>query len=75
MAALLLALVLLTSCATPTVLMVHPGSGETVLCRSAAIGIFTSMVAEISVHKCVDQARTAGFIKSDEYRYNRNYRY
>ncbi len=74
MAALLLALVLLSSCATPTVMMVHPGSGQTVMCRSAGIGIIPAVTAEISVHKCVDQARAAGFVKADEYgRYNQNY--
>ncbi len=76
MAALLLALLLLSSCATPTVMMVHPSTGQTVMCRSAGIGIIPAVTAEISVHKCVDQARSAGFVKADEYgKYNRSYNY
>ncbi len=76
MAGLLLALMLLSSCATPTVMMVHPGTGQTVMCRSAGIGLIPAVTAEISVHKCVDQARSAGFVKANEYgTYNRNYNY
>jgi len=71
---LLLLLVLLTSCAAPTAVMVHPGSGQALVCKTWAVGIFRPITALISNARCVDQARTAGFVKAEEYgRYNRDY--
>ena len=74
MAALLLALVLLSSCAAPTAVMVHPANGEAIVCKTWAVGIFRPITALISNARCVDQARSAGFVKASEYgRYNRDY--
>jgi len=71
---LFLLVILVSSCAAPTAVMVHPGTGYPLVCKTWALGIFHPIVAVISNYRCVDQARQAGFVKANELgQYNRDY--
>ena len=61
----LLTLMLLTGCAAPFVLMVHPQTGTTVECSGVGVGVIRAVAVSNQVENCVAQYRGMGYVRAD----------
>jgi hypothetical protein len=63
----LILLLILSSCATPSTMMVNPGTGQVVNCATMGWGVLGSMAASEGHRNCVEAMRTVGWVTAEEY--------
>ena len=56
----------LASCATPTVMLVHPVSGDIRPCQAIGMGLIPAITAVKAVDACVEQYKALGYKRADE---------
>ena len=65
---LLLALLLLSSCATPSTMMVNPDNGEAANCATMGWGLLGAITASEAHRSCVEAMKSIGWVTVDEYK-------
>ena len=65
---LALAVILLSGCASPFVLLVNPKSGQSVECSAVGIGLTRAIAVSNQVDNCVKQYEAVGYVRAEALR-------